>query len=102
MGATEGIGATLRTTRRVRGWTQRSLAFRLRICVSYLIHIEKGRRTPSDELQQKMHAWMDAELLTKKERLRLLPSSLCTPAGSILPHLLPELARHTFNDLAIQ
>ena len=54
----EYIGAAIRDARKRRGWSQEALARRLRICTSYLIQVEKGKRLPSEELTQEMCSWM--------------------------------------------
>jgi ribosome-binding protein aMBF1 (putative translation factor) len=52
-------GATIRYTRKERGWSQKALAHTLDISVSYLSQIEMGKRIPSAKLTRQLASWLE-------------------------------------------
>jgi DNA-binding XRE family transcriptional regulator len=52
-------GATIRHTRKERGWSQKALAHTLDISVPYLSQIEMGKRVPSAKLTRQLASWLE-------------------------------------------
>jgi transcriptional regulator with XRE-family HTH domain len=91
--SSEPFGKTLLQLRAERGFSYRQLAYMTGLSAGYLSHLEKGKRSPGDEVLAQLARVLHVEPdFFKEYRLRLVLRQLDT---------LPELLASVYADVCI-